>query len=518
MKHKKSFYKSNTLTLLQMKNILILSLLIIGLISCNNNPKSTKSTDNTSIEEIGYRASLYETSWPADMANLNRSNAVNNAGFPVGTSSEDVKIETVEMPFPSFAYTRAENEIFVVGGTPFMLGVFDDIMDGTAAKKKKNSHNKLSKEEMFKKWMIGESKPEPHITKYNPTTGQQKRVDLTLGNTVPYIGGALMHANGYVYIISQSYLYKIEAESMKIVKTKKLPTVPEPNTINTIYNGLTTSSTGELITKYWELQSPASKFMLIDPNTLDITFELEFPGASPRLTVQRSEDGNEYLYHLNKHNTFRFLIKKGSLTLDENWQARYDPYNTGKDKNEEPTSPVIVNDKVFYTTNTSFMSKTPMKIFWQSINQTYNDSTPPLSGPYLFENAENPGWNFFHLSIDDASEIVIGTDQANGLICALQVNENNEVVRLWQKELKVSARPAIVSDRKMVYATDYVEGHNHLVVLDLITGKELIRKKTPATHATISTIVVSRNNEVYFGSNEPGESTGLFHRFYVDSK
>jgi hypothetical protein len=42
-------------------------------------------------------------------------------------------------------------------------------------------------------------------------------------------------------------------------------------------------------------------------------------------------------------------IEQGALTLDTDWCSRYDPYNTGQDENEEPTSPVIANDRVFYT-------------------------------------------------------------------------------------------------------------------------------------------------------------------------
>jgi hypothetical protein len=52
------------------------------------------------------------------------------------------------------------------------------------------------------------------------------------------------------------------------------------------------------------------------------------------------------------------------------------------------------------------------------------------------------------------------------------------------------------------------------VVLDLMTGEEMLRVPTPATRATIATIIVSSANEVYFGSNEPGQPIGLFHRIY----
>lgn len=474
------------------------------------------TSDKDSGSDLGYRAGLYDTSWPADMANLNRSNAVKDSGFPKGTTSEEVGMEAVEMPYPSFAYSRGENEIFVLGGAPFVLGKFVDIIDGQGNKKTQAQKKaKPSKEEMFKA-MMGGNKSEPHLTKYNPKTGEQIKVDLLEGKTAPYIGGALVHENGYVYVISQSYLYKIDGDSMKVDKSVQLPVAPAPHQSMTIYNGLAVSSKGELITKYWVLENPGSRFMLIDPDSLEVTFELDYPGASPRLTVAQDEDGNEYLYHLNRRNTFRFLIKKGALVLDEKWQARFDPYNTGKDENDEPTSPVIAGNNVFYTTNTRFDSSNPMKIFWQSIEQAYRIEDAPLTGDFLFEQAKGSGWNFFHLSIDDVSGIIIGTDQGNGLITAVRVNKKGELERLWQKEMKVSARPAIVSDRGMVYATDYVDGHNDLVVLDIVTGKELIRKTTPATRATIGTIIVTRYNEVYFGSNEPGKSTGLFHRFYVD--
>jgi hypothetical protein len=101
------------------------------------------------------------------------------------------------------------------------------------------------------------------------------------------------------------------------------------------------------------------------------------------------------------------------------------------------------------------------------------------------------------------------------LLTAVRAIGDNEIVRLWQVDLHTSASPVIVSDREMVYANDFVDGRDHLVVLDLTTGEEILRVPTPATRATISEIIVSSANEVYFGSNEPGQPIGLFHRIYV---
>jgi hypothetical protein len=45
--------------------------------------------------------------------------------------------------------------------------------------------------------------------------------------------------------------------------------------------------------------------------------------------------------------------------------------------------------------------------------------------------------------------------------------------------------------------TDDVDGSNHLVVLDILTGDELLRIPTPATRATIGTILLLSNGDVY---------------------
>jgi outer membrane protein assembly factor BamB len=270
-----------------------------------------------------------------------------------------------------------------------------------------------------------------------------------------------------------------------------------------------------LITKYWSLVGDASTFFLIDPDTLELTAQLDYPGASPRLTVVPARDGNEYLYHLNTRETFRMRIEQGGLTLDPDWVARFDPYGTGQEENEEPTSPVVVDDRVFYTTNTVFSVTDPMRIFWQDVETQYRKEHTPLTGPELFAGVEGGGWSFFSIAIDEFTGIIVSADQGNGLLTAVRAIGDNEIERLWQLDLHTSASPVIVSDREMVYANDFVDGRDHLVVLDLTTGEEILRVPTPATRATISEIIVSSANEVYFGSNEPGQPIGLFHRIYV---
>jgi outer membrane protein assembly factor BamB len=445
-------------------------------------------------EQPGYRASLYGTTWPVDMANLNRSNTVVNAGLPQGFTCEEVHVDTVEMPFPVFAYTRDIDEVFVLGGLPMVLDKYVSDIDGQSA---------------------GSSPTQPHLTKYNPQTGETIQLDLTMGNEFPYIGGAMVHENGYVYVVSQAYLYKINPDSMTIAAGRELPKAPFPGNFVTIYNGLSTSSSGELLTKFFTPLSRASTFFSIDPDTLEINATVDYPGASPRLTVHQLDNGEEYLYHLNRFTTFRFRIHDGELTLDEEWLSPFDPYETGEEENEEPTSPVIAQGRVHYTTNTMRDAEEPMRIFWQEIEVRYSPDDPPLSGEALLSGPDGPGWSFFHLAIDDVSGMIVAVDQGAGALVAVKIRKDGTLERLWQKPYTVSARPVIVSDREYVYATDYAQGCNYLVVLDLHSGEELCRVATPANRATVATIIVSAANEVYFGSNEPGRETGLFHRFYV---
>lgn len=327
--------------------VILLLLLVISTTTAAQDSEQSRCDDAT--QQPGYRACLYDTAFPVDFGNLNRSASVVNAGLPRDVRAETVAIESVEMPYPVFAYTRDEDEVFVIGGTSFLLDQYVSQIDGLGSL-----------------GLLG-GQSAPHITKYNPFTGEQIRLELDRGVGSDYVGGALMHANGYVYVVFQSHLYKIEPETMTIVSSVDLPRAPGLQSMTTVYNGLTTSRSGGLITKYFSLTGDASTFFLIDPDTLEILAQLEYPSASPRLTVAPAEDGTEYLYHLNQQETYRMAIAPDALMLDTDWMVGFDPYNTGRTDNDEPTSPVIVNGRVFYTTNTLFQAPNPMRIFWQDV-------------------------------------------------------------------------------------------------------------------------------------------------------
>jgi haloalkane dehalogenase len=437
---------------------------------------------------LGYRAGLYQSDFPTERKNLNGTHELQDIGFPRDITIDDVVVETIDMPYPALLYTRAPEELFIMGGMPFGIDRYVSLMDGLPA---------------------GQNETAPYLAKYNTLTGELININLDQGTTIPYLGGALMHINGYIYAVSQSYLYKIEPASMTIEASVELPATSPA----TVYNGLLTSSTGELILKSLSFMGGESEILLVDPDTLETTFTTSCACASPRLSLALDENGVEHMYHLNREKTFRYIVESGSLTLDPNWIASFDPDGTGI--NQEPTSPVIVDGRVYYTTNTNIDAELPMRVFWQDVNAVYTPEMPPLTGPLIFEGVEGAGWSFSGIAADEASGIFTGVDQANGLINAFRPLENGEIEVLWQHEQIIGSGVNIVSDRGMVYANDYVDGFLHLVVRDLVTGQELLRVPTPATRASIGSIVLTENGDVYMAANEPGQSTGLLIHIYI---
>jgi hypothetical protein len=468
---------------------------VVALAACGADAKDGDGGDAGStshdggMQLVGYRASLYPTPFPTERKNLNGSHTLLGVGLPRDVTADDLIVETIDMPYPVLLYTRDPHEIFVMGGTPFGIEWYVEQIDGLPA---------------------GTNEAAPYLARIDTRTDEITYLDLDRGAALPYLGGALMHANGFVYVVSQAHLYKVEAVSLAVVASVDLPAP----TAATVYNGLATGRTGELILKSLSFASGDTTLSLVNPDSLDVVFSTPCDCASPRLTLAVDENGVEHLYHLNREQTFRYIVEPGQLTLDTSWISRFDPDGTGT--NQEPTSPVVLDGRVYYTTNTNLDATLPMRVFWQDVERSYSPQEPPLTGPLLFEDpSAGAGWSFAGLAADETTGILFAADQARGLANAFRPTADGGIDLLWQRELRVSASNTIVADRGLVYLTDFVDGSNHLVVLDLMTGEERLRLPTPSTRATIGSLLCTSADEVWLASNEPGRATGHLVRVRV---
>jgi len=108
---------------------------------------------------VAERSGYYDTVWPSEHADLWRSHAVLNAGLPAHFDPATIQVKTAPLNLPSWGYTRNADEVFVIGGSPFVLNTF------TQAIKTGQSTSGLAPtlNDMF-------SSVIPYVAKINPLT------------------------------------------------------------------------------------------------------------------------------------------------------------------------------------------------------------------------------------------------------------------------------------------------------------------------------------------------------------
>lgn len=435
---------------------------------------------------------------PISCSTADQVNILTEGGLPSDFNNNELRIDSIRLPFPSLVGSFARDEVYVFGGQPFGLDLFvEAILTGSTSDPDPSYYAQFT----------------PYISRVNPLTMETMTASLTGGAGLPYLGGFVKHPNGFLYAIAQARVFKIDPVDMSIVDFTDLPL---PSSL-AIYNGINITSNGRLISKSTIINNFGfGQLILLDADDLETVNSLDIEAGSARLTFECDENGNEYIYHLNQNSTFRIVVQGDTLAVDENWQVTYDPYGDGSIS--EPTSPRILGNKVLYTTNTSFSSTRPMKLFFQNTDRQYSLDDTPLEGFYMFADTESAGWDFSGIRVSPAYGIFIGQDQANGKIAAYSFNESNQLEYLWEKEYALSGTPFIAENTGMIYLNDYdaEQEADYLVILDIFNGNELGRIKTPGTLPSIGNLAVGANNDFYFSSNESNAFEGYFHRVSID--
>jgi hypothetical protein len=465
------------------------------------------------------RAGYYETVWPSEHTDLWRSHAVSNVGLPADFDAAKLTVTTANLNLPVWGYTRAKDEVFAIGGSPFMLNKFtQQIKNGGSISA--SSAEALSETDIQAE--VEESrKSVPYVAKVNPLTMQVTLLYLTEGETINYTGGLLMHENGFVYAVSRSYLYKVDPETMKVAASVPLPLVGDSKEQNfwTTYNGLQVIASGELVIKGFYFVDSVSVngwLLLVNPDTLEIDVQQSEALSSARLTIQQAPDGSATLYQVNATQSLRFEITDTEFVLENDWTR---DYRTADDGTTQASSPLLFGNvgQVVFANNTAPGVTTPISLFDQPVN--VEDLPATLEGINAFDSGL-PGYNFFMVAGDPfETQILFYYDPINNLIGAHTVLSDGTLERLWEINdvYKVSASPAICPDRDLLYIDNYQNGKDSLVVLKLSTGEELATVPLDANLPTIGTIFLGMNEDVYILSSEAGSDNGLISRIFVQS-
>ena len=462
------------------------------------------------------RAGYYDTVWPSEHTDLWRSHAVSNVGLPAYFDPAKLTVTTANLNMPVWGYTRAKDEVFVIGGSPAMLEIFTQmIKNGGTDESKIEALSEVD----IKAAVEASINSVPYIAKVNPLTMQVTQVDLTEGSTINYTGGLLMHENGFVYGVSRSYLYKVDPETMQIVASAPLPLVGDSKEENfwTTYNGMQVIASGELVIKgFYFLNSVSVNgwLLLVNPDTLEIDVQQSEALSSARLTIQQEADGSATLYQVNATQSLRFKITDTGFVLENDWTR---DYRTADDGTTQASSPLLFGKvgQIIFADNTAPGATTPINLYDQPVNVA--DLPATLEGINAFDS-DLPGFNFFMVAGDPfKSQTLFYYDPINNNIGAHTVLSDGTLQRLWEINgvYKVSASPAIVPDRDLLYIDNYQNGTDYFVVLRLSTGEELASVPLAANLPTIGTIFLGMNEDVYILSSEAGSNDGLISRIFL---
>ena len=468
------------------------------------------------------RAGYFPTVWPSEHTDLWRSHAVSGVGLPASFNAADLKVTSARLNLPVWGYTRAKNEVFAIGGSPATLNIFTQQIKqgGSASGGKAADVASALAGPGLREHLAQRTHDVPYAAKVDPLTMQVSLCYLTEGATLNYTGGLLMHQNGFVYAVSRSWLYKIDAATMQVAKSTALPLVGtgEHQQYFTVYNGLQVLGSGELVVKGFYFlggDEVDGWLLLVDPDTLALDVQQSHALSSARMAIEQADDGSATLYQVNATDALRFRITDGGFVEDTAWTR---PYRAADAGSTQASSQLLYGriGQVVFADNTVFGATTPIKLYPQALDAA---AVPPgpLPGLDAFDVAV-PGFNFMMIAGDPFDrQMVVYYDPVNNLLSAHRVAPDGTLASLWNIDgkYKPSASPAICPDRDLLYIDNYQHDRDHFVILRLSTGEELGSVPLDAKLPTIGTIFLGQNDDVFILNSEAGTPDGRISRIFL---
>jgi hypothetical protein len=378
----------------------------------------------------------------------------------------------------------------------------------------------------------------PFVAKIDPET--LKTVWYTqLRNTVEtnewdYPGGMAIESDGFIYVVSGHYLYKVHPEDGHVIDTLPLPTMVymrnnyptlpasydqflTDDSANTSYNGLNALPDGTIVVKSLYRVAgcpnnggsallkcpnsgnvPRSNLISINPHTMQTIEILTLPNPAPaRPTITRYH-GVDYVYLLeNTSLPVRYSVSNGVFTQDKSWT----PPAVSNDGQEPGGSLIAFNDWIVGATNT-VPATGALTTF--AINQgdasKYYSSQPYKDDPVdpvlakAFATA-SPGnqqavsWADMSLEADPENGLFYGVETLARKVAAFRIG-NSGIELVWKKTQTTTEWATLIGpkDHRVWVGTDVplneIPGDNtnaRVVWRDASTGRLLaVSQQVPA--------------------------------------
>ena len=445
------------------------------------------------------------TTWPSEHHDTWRTHAV-AAGLPASINGSLNSANAALPPAPIWGYVGLDGNVYVLGGSPYLLDVFTKLILGAPPS---------TIAALIAQSLVYSQTVTPYIARINPSTMAVTTLNLTAANGVNYTGGMLVDSNGYIYATARGYLYKIDPQTLSVVLSTQLPLAPTssgaPNPL-TAYNGVQATQSGDLIIKgFASIGNGPGILLRINPADLSIEAQLQSTQIAAARMMITSTNGQEYIYLPGSTSSTRILLTPTSFVFDDAYSQQYLFPNTGT---TEGSSDVFMGQGIVFANNTDPSATAPMSVFAQG---AYDGAQ--LQGQPAF-NGTGAGWNFFMVAGDPfASGIVAVENQVSGHIAGFTAcNGGTSLQKLWENDsIDGSAGMAINYASGQLYADDHQctpSGTCKLffVVLDLHTGKEIARTAVAGSEPSIGQIFIGPNNAVLYLATDTNNPNGYITR------
>jgi hypothetical protein len=522
---------------------------------------SARSGDDT----LPGREGLLDTAWPYGRSDSWRTSAVvGGAGLPKNFATGSLAAKSVEVSSVPFwgvtsspdlcadaACAEVGDDIFVLGGSPFLMGLFSYATPETI-NLRQGEHaidaNLLDPAELAAAIAEGDA-AQPYIMRIDSKTMQVNGTAiLTDGSperrSVNYTGDLVFHENGKLYAVATSTIFEVDPVSMEVTRTHELPlyeaesdSEPQADLIpyGTVYNSLLVSpDTGDLITKGVNMFKSDVSAKLIDVSTSTPQLDQQFTAdmnvaiAAARVTVAK-QDGIPFVYAGGAAQTIRYAIGSDGFTEDTDWSATY---RTPPDKSDD-----MSGDGTTGAVGLTFMGDANFVVFPNNSSVGYGVTVPtslftqatdvyPSESPiqqYFATSTPYAGGSFYSVAADPYNTgFIVFHDQINGNTAAWKMDENGHLIKQWETtDYATAAGAAIASDQEHLYMGDRRcdgPGLTHcelfLVVLDLTTMEKLGEVQVAGSVPTLGEIFIG-DNEVFFISSEADKGAGYVTRISI---
>ncbi len=468
------------------------------------------------------RAYLLDSYWPVPTADSWRSSSVITGGLPSHVKSKDLRTRSIEVGPVPFLSLIAGEDLFVLGGSPFLLPLFTaaqanalpadlpDLQDSTPAE---------LLELLLNSGQIRTARP--YVARINLKTMRVKVLYLPMGAALNYPGGIVAHENGYIYAVATAMLYEIDPSTMIITDSINLPSLnPDSGSPidTTVYNTLQVSPrNGDLLLKTGAFGSGDGMLVRVDINSFKVVAQTRTLLGTARSTVVL-QDGTEYVYLPGQTETLRFLANDTSFDPDPSeWSKTYRMNGDGSTPGVGMMYLGNADTVIFPNNNTVRIGvEQPLLLGFQS---TIDDQALPRRVNATGTSA--PGGSFTMLAGNPtAGGIVVAQDAVNGRLAGWRIGDQGAYELLWTtNRFRASIGAAVVIDSNRLYIDHRVCANQeeqmdcklYLVILNLKTGRRVAQVRVAGTEPSLSHIVIGRN-AVYYVASEARSGNGYVTR------